>query len=110
MRITLPLPTALNRTYKSGQGHWYKSQESRNWEAEATYALIKSGYRQKHRMIEEDVHLDIVFYLKRDRDIDSGLKILLDFMQDKIYRNDRQVKELHVIKVQSKEPRVDINL
>ena len=109
--ITLQLPTSVNRTYKSGNGHFYKSQEARDWEEKATYALIKSGYRQKHKMIEGILGLRIDFYLKRDRDCDSGIKLLMDFLQNKVYRNDRQVKHLIVEKFEDKiNPRVEITI
>ena len=108
-KITLPLPTSINRTYRSGSGHFYKSQEAKDWEEEANYAWYKQRSFFK-KLTLDDVRLDIVFFLKRDRDIDSGLKIVFDFMQNKIYKNDKQIKELHVIKVKSDTPRCEISI
>jgi Holliday junction resolvase RusA-like endonuclease len=109
MKITLPLPTSINRTYRSGNGHYWKSDEARIWEAKAMYVYTKQAKNIKP--VEGNVLLEIKFFLKRDRDIDSGLKILLDFLQGRFYGNDRQVQELDVVKFMDKEnPRVEVRI
>ena len=107
MKITLPLPTSINATYRSGNGHYWKSDEARIWEATAMFAYAKQAKQLKP--VDGNVILEIKFFLKRDRDIDSGLKILLDFLQGRFYENDRQVQELDVVKFVDKEnPRVEV--
>ena len=109
MIFTLPLPETTNSAYKSGKGHWYKSAKAQNWEEEAGWIIKRSWHRKP---IINLVTLELVFYLKRDRDIDGSIKPVLDLLQRlKVYENDRQVVELHVIKATDKDwPRVEISL
>jgi Holliday junction resolvase RusA-like endonuclease len=46
-------------------------------------------------LIEEDVVVDItIYYASRRPDLDESL--ILDLLQGKVYKNDRQVKEKHI--------------
>ena|ERR1035437_7391455 len=111
MTFTLPLPTRINATYKTGHGNFYKSQEAKDWEEEALVALIQSKVRTTHSMIYTPIYVGIEMFIKRDCDIDSRTKILLDFMQNKIYRNDSQIQHLNIKKYVSKEnPRVEVTI
>lgn len=66
----------------------------------------------KFEPLEGSVALTITFYFKNARmDIDNALKGLLDCMTGLIYRDDRQIVELHVYKkIDKKEPRIEIKV
>lgn len=108
-KILLPLPTSVNASYARNGSSFYKTAKARDWEKEASSMLI--NYKTKHSLILEPVKIYVDFFFKRDRDIDGGLKILLDFMQGRLIKNDSQITELIVRKFSDKEnPRVEIEL
>ena len=109
--ITLKtIPPAMNATYKSGNGRFYKSseakaaQEAMAWEAKAQWMPKKP--------ITGKISITIRFIFKdARRDIDSGVKATLDALSGICYKNDRQISEMHLSKsVDSANPRVEIAL
>lgn len=93
MKYSLPLPPSINATYKTGKGRFYKSNEARNWEELAGWHLKKYP---KIRF-EVPIYVGLEFFFKRERDIDSGIKITLDLLQKYgIIKNDLLVKHLNV--------------
>lgn len=107
MKIILPISPAINRMYKMGNGRFYKNQEAKDWEVEASWVIIQ--HKANKKLTDKPVKVHIDFYFKKDRDIDSSLKGLLDLLQGKLIKNDSQIKELHVYKYLDKEnPRVEI--
>ena len=110
MIFTLPLPETTNNTYKSAQGHWYKSAKAKAWEEEAGYAILKQ--RTAKSTCTENVYVGLAFFVKRDRDIDGGIKPVLDLLQRlRIIDNDRQVKHLNVKIFEDKtNPRVEVEV
>lgn len=97
MIYTLPMPPSINATYRSGIGNrWYKAPTARSWESLAWGVIMASG---KLKTILGGVEVAIYMYCKRDRDIDSGIKIVLDLLEKaRIIKNDRQVLKLDVYK------------
>jgi Holliday junction resolvase RusA-like endonuclease len=95
-KIKLDLPPALNSVYRSrivnGKPITYKSKESK------TYTEYVRWQLNRLRPTDQDVHLHLEFYFRRDRDIDSGLKVLLDALASVLYHDDRQVTRLDVWK------------
>jgi len=62
-------------------------------------------------LIEKDVAVTItIFYASRRPDLDESL--ILDCLQDKIYKNDRSVKEKHIYwgGVDKENPRAEISV
>jgi len=62
-------------------------------------------------LAEKDVAVDItIYYASRRPDLDESL--ILDCMQDKIYKNDRAVKEKHIYwgGVDKERPRAEIRV
>jgi Holliday junction resolvase RusA-like endonuclease len=97
MNITLPLPPTTNATYKVGNGHMYKSEKAQQWFDDA-FAEIKKDVKHD-RFGTENVYVEITLWLKRDRDIDGGIKPVLDVLQTAhVYENDSQVLFLEVRK------------
>jgi len=100
MLVILPLPPSINATYKTGNGNFYKSKVAREWEEAAGWKIkrLKSSYNPTDRL-----YMQITFYFQHDRDIDSGIKILLDLFQKmNVYPNDKMVYKLEVKKVMVK--------
>lgn len=109
MIITLSLPPPLNQTYRTVKGYVYKTRAARDWEQEADWAIRKSW---KGKPMEGNVTMTVRLFLKRDRDLDASLKLLFDLLEkQRVYKNDRQVKELHVCKLEDKDwPRCEVTV
>jgi crossover junction endodeoxyribonuclease RusA len=113
MNFTLPLPPPLNAVYKTGQGRFYKSKKAKDWEQEA-YFVIKSQTR-RYKSLQEltsPLYVGITLFLKRDRDIDSSMKLLFDLLEDAgIIENDNLIEHLNIKKfMDKKNPRMEIEI
>lgn len=100
------LPPTLNNTYKISGNRMYKSQEAIDWQEVVGWEI-----KSKHiKLIKEEVFVGISMFLKRDRDIDSSLKLILDTLADVgVYKNDSQVISLRVEKFVDKiNPRMEV--
>lgn len=107
--IILELPPTTNHTYFHKGRMVFKSKEARDWENQALLDIRK----QKVPVLAEGaVFVVIDMFLKRDRDIDSSHKIILDiFAKAGIYANDKLVTHLTVRKFVDKEnPRIIVEL
>lgn len=71
---------------------------------------IKSQWKQK--ITEEDIAVNIVFYLKDNRnDLDNLLKAFLDSGTGTIWKNDRQITEIHCFKeIDKNNPRIELSI
>lgn len=108
MKFSMPIPPTVNRIYRRprfGAG-LYKTEEAKNYDR-----YVKKKLHQYNPVLGPiSVRLEF-YFLNSKRDIDSGLKVLLDAMQGRMYTNDTQIKELHVYKLKDKlYPRVDIEI
>lgn len=110
MKFTIPLPPPLNATYKYGKGKYYKVKEVRDWEEEAGWEIKRQV--KKSKPLTENIYVCLAMFLKRDRDIDSSIKTVLDLLQSlRIYSNDSQVTFLNVRKeLDKKTPRMEIEV
>ena len=92
----LDLPPALNSVYRSAyiNGHvvTYKSKEAKAYCEYVQYTLSRV------KPTDSNVHLHFEFLFRRDRDIDSSLKVLLDAFSGYIYKDDKQITRLDVWK------------
>jgi len=110
MIYTLPMPPSINATYRSGLGNrWYKAPSARSWESLAWGEIMASS---RLKTILGGVSVEITMYCKRDRDIDNGIKIVLDLLEKaKVIKNDRQVVSLYVYKKHDPEsPRCEVEV
>lgn len=112
MNFTLPVPPSVNRIYgvtHDGKYQVYKKRDVKSWEWDAGWQIRK---QKKGKMLEGRITMAIHFFYSRDRDIDNGLKVLLDLMQHlRVYENDKQIVFLTVAKSQdTKNPRVEIGV
>lgn len=107
--ILKTMPPAVNQSYKSGKGRFYKAEASKSAQ-DAIRWETKAQYRGKPLTGPVGVEIDLYEPSKR-RDIDSGIKSLLDCLTGIVYGDDRQVEELIVHKHTDKEkPRVEITV
>lgn len=113
MRLILPLPPGVNRTYKVDtrrtKNALYKDQNARDWEVEAGWE-IKRQWRGK--AYGGPVMVILQFYYPTSLDIDAGIKITLDLLQKMcVYLNDSQVEFMIVRKQKDPiRPRIEIEV
>ena len=75
---------------KSGRSMFIKSQKALDY-----VTSFAQQCRQLDELITEDVAVEItIWYSSRRPDLDESL--ILDCLQDKVYKNDRSVKEKHI--------------
>jgi len=113
MKFTLPLPPGINSTYGiSKNRHMYKKEIARSWEQDVGWIIHLVNLDKRLEEPTGDIVVEIKWYVKRPRDIDAGIKILLDIFQKQgVYENDKQVKELHVYnRVDKERPRVEVSI
>jgi Holliday junction resolvase RusA-like endonuclease len=114
LKLELPLPPALNKCYrpsvtKTGKPFTYKTKIAKQWQSDAAL-LIKSQIKG-NKPFKGDVRVAIMLYLKRDRDIDSSFKLLLDTLEyTNVIENDKQICLLMCGKVKGSEPKVTIEI
>lgn len=107
--IILSLPPSINRTYKTTRdGGFYKAKEVIDWIDENLWEIKKQW---KEEPIGYDAIVHVNWYLKRDRDIDAGIKSLLDLLQKgNVVTNDSVIKRAIITKYKSDEPRVQVEI
>lgn len=88
IHLELPIPPSVNRTYKTGNGRFYKSPAAKAWHDEAQWLIVSQAGKP---LIREAVKVDTVFHFNRDRDIDNGLKALHDALIGVVIEDDRQI-------------------
>lgn len=84
----------------------------KDWEYTAGWE-IKRQSAMKPLPFLGKVQIGITWYYERDRDIDAGLKVLLDlFEKQYVVKNDRQFRKVMYIdmKEDKKNPRVEVEL
>ena len=116
MRFTLPLPPSINQTYgvnRNAEHPMFKHQKVKDWEEAAGWDIIQQKDKSVSFPLTGPIMMGITWYYKDDRDIDAGLKVLLDvFQKFNIYKNDRQVRRFLDVNIfEDKEnPRVEVFL
>lgn len=110
MKFILPMPPTLNRTYGVGNGKMYKNKTAKEWEEEAGFVILTQR-KGKHLPLEGKISFGITWFYEYDRDIDAGLKILLDlFEKQSVVKNDRQFRKCEYIDIfeDVDNPRVEV--
>lgn len=115
MKFILPMPPGINRTYGVNleqNGRMYKKKTVTDWEEDAMYSIILQ-WKGRREPLKGNVQVGINWFYKVDRDIDAGLKVLLDvFQKANVYKNDGQVRRItHMDIAEDKEnPRVEVQI
>ena len=115
MKFTLPLPPPINQTYKAVYSSrlkrtvFFMSYPAKKWKTQVEKML---ALKEDKPYFESTLTMQITLYLNHQRDIDSGLKIIMDVLQGIIYKNDSQITKLTVIKKNNKafEPKAEIEV
>lgn len=83
--------------------------KAREWKKEASW-LVKLKWMPKPLLMEE-VRVKVTYYLKRERDLDGGNKLLFDALERIVYANDKQVVEINLYKRWDKiNPRLEVEI
>ena len=107
--FTLSLPPTTNAMYRfTGRGFMYKTKELKEWEIESGWK-IKTSW--KGQTLTKQIYLGMMFFLKRDRDIDN-LKPIPDILESTgVIENDSQIIHMNIKKFEDKKnPRVEIEI
>lgn len=101
--IVLPLPPTSNQRLVPINGRLVKAAKNRQYHKDL--AKLKWG-----RLLEKDLSLSLVIYRPQNRgDIDGRLKTLFDALSGLLYKDDKQIVEMHVFnKTDPKNPRVEL--
>ena len=97
------LPPPLNRTYRavfSSRLHrtvFFMDYPAKKWKVDAKREIQKNPI-----FFEGKVFMKVNWFLKRDRDIDSGLKLLIDAFEDICFKDD-----IHIVKLEVNKSRVE---
>lgn len=117
MKFVLPLPPGINKTYgvnyQAKGPALYKRGHVKDWEYEAGWEIKRRIGREKFAGFKGRVKMGIDWYVSVDRDIDAGIKVLLDlFTRQRVYADDRQVRYITHIGIfeDKKNPRVEVEL
>lgn len=103
-------PVSVNQRYTISRGRNILSKDYRNAK-EAIEWEVKSQWDYE-TIKDNDVCINVLLYMKDKRhDIDAFIKLLLDAMSNTVYKDDRQIHELHIFKMYDKKnPRVEISV
>lgn len=106
--LTLPFPPSTNLYWRIGNNRIHLTETAKAYKLEA-------GYRANavcKKPITEEVRLTVNFYRPRAiGDTDNLLKVLLDSMSGIIYKDDRQVAEIHAYRFNDpSNPRAEVTI
>lgn len=106
MTIVLPYPPVLNRYWHKWRDRIVLSNEGRAYK---TTAYVQ-GRAQGAQLIDGKLALTIKLFRRARRgDVDGALKATLDALQNVLYKNDSQVRELHVYQDEDPaNPRIEV--
>jgi len=108
MLISLPYPPSLNRLYRTVRGRPILSKEAREYRAAVRSLLDGMGYRATGSPVAVSVWL---YRPRRTGDADNALKALLDACNGFLWRDDSQLVEIHLWRLDDKDrPRVDLRI
>jgi crossover junction endodeoxyribonuclease RusA len=106
--FTLPFPPSLNRIWRNGTGATYKSPEAK------AYGWAVAAVLSEHDLplLTGNIAVRLDLYRPRKQgDADNYAKVLLDYLQGRVYQNDNQIVDLHILRHDDKHnPRVDVTV
>ena len=111
IEITIPeLPPPDNAAYGQHGRIRYLTKKARDWKEMVHYL----GFQFCIKPTGGKVKMNIVFYLKRERDVQGSLKLLFDALEGIVYNNDKQVWGYSVKKFLDREsrknPRIELEI
>ena len=109
MNLKLPLPPTTNHIYMRTRRGVFLTTKARDWKQEAGW-MLKEAWMPKPTL-KEDVCVKVTYFLKRERDLDGGNKLLFDAMERIVYENDKQIVEIYLYKKwDKKNPRLEVEV
>ena len=107
--VILPLPPTVNHYLVStGRGGRALTPEARNWKAAADIAVMHA------HLVRYDGPVAVTLHVYRERkagDLDNRVKLTLDALNGRAWRDDAQVTELHVWRHDdAAQPRVEVEV
>ncbi len=107
--LTLPLPPNANhyRGIAWARKSFYLRPEAKRYRETVKLVSLAAGVREP---LDCEVDVSIVVYrARKSGDTDGFLKVLLDAMQESVYVNDRQVRDITIKRRDDKHaPRVEV--
>jgi crossover junction endodeoxyribonuclease RusA len=110
IKLTLPYPPSSNRYWRhSKSGRPYVSEDAKAFKEEVYYA-VPTAIRQ--RLLTFELIVTFRFYRPRKSgDLSNRIKILEDAMQGVVYKDDKQIVEIHAFRFEDKaQPRVEVEI
>lgn len=109
MTVTLPYPPGVNALYRTVRGRPILSAKAREYRRSVGLRCAAAGMRLPAL---HDVEVTIYLYRRRRAgDVDGPIKLLLDSLQGLAFKNDAQVRDLHVHRRDDKnDPRVMVDV
>jgi crossover junction endodeoxyribonuclease RusA len=85
------------QSFRYARGQSFQTASVREWQNAVGWAARE---QLGNVMLDGDLRVKIYFFLLRDTaDLDNLAKGVLDGMQGIVYKNDKQIKELHLVKM-----------
>ena len=101
----ISIPPSVNRLWRAVGGRVIKSKAYRTWAEEASYRLHSVEHNQDVGLLDGPVAVHIEVPTSCRQDIDNVPKAVLDALEGRAYKNDRQVEALHVERVPPRDGR-----
>ena len=101
------LPVPINHAYLARRGGGrFLSLEAKQWKEEIGWAF------KKCQPSDSEFGIDIIIHQadKRKRDIDGGIKFILDSLNGVVWIDDSQVSEVHIFKFLSNKNLTEISV
>lgn len=91
----MPMPPSINRTYKSGNGRFYKDHKAAKWQADAIWKIKSQAITA---LPEGRYCVRVVLYgLRSNADIDGRIKGILDAIQlAGVITDDKLIDDLNI--------------
>ena len=107
--VILPLPPTVNHyTVNTGRGGRALTPEARTWKQAAEWAIARAA------MVRYEGPVAVTLHVYRERkagDLDNRVKLTLDALNGRAWRDDAQVTELHVWRHDdAAQPRVEVEV
>jgi len=107
MKFTIPgEPVPKERPRRGPHGNWYTPRATKAYEDTVAYSAMAAGSKLTGPVVLNTT----VYTSNRKLDMDNVLKSLADGLNGHGYDDDRQICELHMYRVWSANPRVEVEL
>jgi len=108
IQLTLPMPPSLNRYWRKFRNRMVISEAGLVFRAE-THAICQNAGITP---LQGRITVTVKVYRPANRgDLDNSLKAILDALNQRAYRDDSQIDELHAYKfLDRKNPRVEVEV